>query len=134
MPFCPKCRYEYKRHVTVCPDCEERLVEALPEDPDDQPWHDHKTVYRDWVKLARLSAQQYAELVLEGLRAKGIPCVILSTAGHFGQLGMMGISAPVPIEGGYFVTVPREFADDADKEARLILGDVWDGSRIADGK
>ena len=31
MPWCPKCRYEYKEGYTVCADCGVELVEELPE-------------------------------------------------------------------------------------------------------
>lgn len=30
MPYCPKCRYEYRADVTKCPDCDEKLVDELP--------------------------------------------------------------------------------------------------------
>jgi hypothetical protein len=33
MPFCPKCRYEYKTGVEVCPDCGLKLVPELGEEP-----------------------------------------------------------------------------------------------------
>ena len=31
MPWCPKCKTEYRDGVTACPDCGSRLVEELPE-------------------------------------------------------------------------------------------------------
>ncbi|UCH33806.1 MAG: DUF2007 domain-containing protein [Armatimonadota bacterium] len=35
MPYCPKCRYEYQPSVSVCPECNEPLVPALP--PEREP-------------------------------------------------------------------------------------------------
>lgn len=32
MPYCPKCKDEYREGFTVCKDCNELLVDALPED------------------------------------------------------------------------------------------------------
>lgn len=32
MPWCPKCKYEYKKGISICADCGEELVESL--DPD----------------------------------------------------------------------------------------------------
>ena len=32
MPWCPKCKTEYRDGVTACPDCGSRLVEELPEE------------------------------------------------------------------------------------------------------
>jgi|WetSurMetagenome_2_1015567.scaffolds.fasta_scaffold289401_2 hypothetical protein len=33
MPFCPKCRYEYREGFTTCSDCGAALVATLPEAP-----------------------------------------------------------------------------------------------------
>ena len=30
MPYCPKCRYEYREGIEECPDCDVELVEVLP--------------------------------------------------------------------------------------------------------
>ena len=30
MPFCPKCKYEYREGFTLCPDCDVELVPELP--------------------------------------------------------------------------------------------------------
>lgn len=32
MPFCPKCRYEYRPDITRCPDCDVELVDELPQE------------------------------------------------------------------------------------------------------
>jgi hypothetical protein len=133
MPFCPKCRAEYTEQIEACPECGKPLVESLPEQPGEtSPSPDIETEYKEWVQLARLTSQQYAEMVVEALRAKNIPAVILSGTGHFGQLGMMNVSLYLPIGGGYSVMVPRKFAVDADREGSLLLGDVWEESRISD--
>ena len=29
MPYCPKCRYEYKPTIEICPDCGKKLVAKL---------------------------------------------------------------------------------------------------------
>ena len=31
MPYCPKCKYEYRPEITKCPDCGQLLVERLPD-------------------------------------------------------------------------------------------------------
>ena len=34
MPYCPKCRYEYRAEIEKCPDCDVALVDELsPEKP-----------------------------------------------------------------------------------------------------
>ena len=127
MPFCPKCRYEYKAGIAVCPDCDEKLVDSLPEEPPEtQP------EYENWVPLARLTSSQFAEMVLETLHAKEIPAVIQSQGGHFGKTGQMGIHSFMPAGAGFILLVPEEFVVEADLEAELILGDDWKKSRLID--
>ena len=126
MPFCPKCRYEYNPGVGVCPDCNEQLVSALPE----EPARAEDEVYDDWVQIGRLTSTQYAEMLIEALHAKDIPAILHSGSGHFGETGQMGLSSFRPVGGGYSLWVPRQFADDADQEAEVILGELWQKSRL----
>ncbi|RKX23303.1 MAG: hypothetical protein DRP51_00740 [Candidatus Zixiibacteriota bacterium] len=124
MPFCPKCRYEYKPEISVCPDCSEPLVSSLPDKTAEDFRIDSKT-YNNWVRIGRLTSYAYANMINEGLHSKNIPVVVLSGAGHFGQTGQMGTSSFRPIDGGFSIMVPEEFAVDASREAEVILGDEW---------
>lgn len=130
MPFCPKCRYEYEANVTECPDCVEQLVAALPEPQDETI--EPPGGYDDWVELARLTSQPSADLIIEALRSKDIPCIILSGAGHFGATGQMGSSSFRAVGGGYTLAVPEEFAHDADLEASILLGEEYDKARLVE--
>jgi len=129
MPFCPKCGYEYGEKITTCPDCHEKLVASLTEgggksDSDDE------TAYKNRIQVARLTSPQHAEMALEVLRAKNIPAVILSGAGYFGQTGQFGTSSFQPVGGAYSLMVPQEHVANADQEARQILGEVWEKSKL----
>lgn len=128
MSFCPNCKYEYKMDTGVCPDCGETLVESLPDESvaAEPPPPD------DWIQLARLQSPEHAEMILEGLRSKGIPAVILSGTGHFGQTGQMGMSAFRPVGGEYSLMVPAANVIEADTEAHGILGEEWERSRVVD--
>ena len=128
MPFCPKCRYEYKPEISICPDCNEYLVSTLPEKNEEISEIDNMG-YDNWVRIGRLTSQAYANMINEGLHSKNIPVIILSGTGHFGQTGQMGTSSFRPIDGGFSVMVPEEFAVDANYEAEIILGDDWIKSR-----
>ncbi|UCC44388.1 MAG: hypothetical protein JSU65_00200 [Candidatus Zixiibacteriota bacterium] len=127
VPFCPNCEYEYKAGVSTCPDCEEPLVDKLPEEEEES-----ETEYDDWVHMARLNSDQYARMLLEALHAKDIPAVIRSGTGHFGQTGQMGTSSFRPVGGGYSLFVPQEFLQQADTEAELLLGEEWHAARLID--
>jgi hypothetical protein len=129
MPFCPKCRYEYREGIVVCPDCDEKLVASLPEEFERDSLQEDET-HKDWVQLARLNSYEYAQMVYEALRKKHIPAVILSGAGHFGQLGQLGPSSFRPVGGGYSLFVPNAFISEADREGEIILGDGWKKARL----
>ena len=111
MPFCPKCKYEYRPGITKCPDCQEYLVDFLPEEKGAEDLDDYKNI-DNWQPLARLTAQQYAEMVVAGLKDKGIPVVMISETGHFGYTGQLGIGSYRPIGGGYVILAPADRAED----------------------
>ena len=37
MPFCPKCRYEYRPEIKVCPDCGLKLKAKLQDEAEPEP-------------------------------------------------------------------------------------------------
>lgn len=43
MPWCPKCRYEYRTQVAICPDCEEPLMNQNPNLPEEAPPLSYRT-------------------------------------------------------------------------------------------
>jgi hypothetical protein len=129
MPYCPKCKYEYRQGIEYCPDCNERLVSSLPDEILDDEL-DIYAGYDDWLPLARLMSTQFAEMVVEGLKAKDIPVVMLSETGHFGVTGQIGVGSYRPVGGGFLIMVPEKYANDADREAELMLGDEWVKGRL----
>ncbi|MEW5796279.1 MAG: hypothetical protein AB1772_07935 [Candidatus Zixiibacteriota bacterium] len=143
MPFCPRCRYEYLPTVSVCPDCEEKLVAVLPLEPEEldetgspEDWEEpdepeELESYDNWIPLARFTSTQYADMVLGALHSKDIPAVLSDQSGHFGATGQSGPSSyPSLIGGAVTLFVPQEFAVDADHEARIILGEDWDKAKV----
>ncbi len=89
--------------------------------------------YMEWVALARLTSQQYANMLLEALREKDIPAVIHDQAGYFGVTGQMGVSSFRPVGGAYTLMVPLDFIVDADQEGRVVIGDdEWEQAKLVD--
>ena len=130
MPFCPKCRYEYESRVSRCPDCEETLVSHLPPEEPDKP--DLPEDFKEWVQVARLTSNQYAQLLVSAFRSSGIPVVVQGGTGHFGMTGQDGTSLFLPSGGGYSVYVPEGHVVAADIEGAGILGDIWESSKLID--
>ena len=129
MPFCPNCRYEYRDDVSHCPDCDARLVESLPPLPVEETPSD-AAEYKDWVQIARLNSDNYAQMIIEAWQSAEIPGIVLSGTGHFGLTGQMGPSSFRPVGGHYSLLVPREFVVEADAVAGSILGEDWDKSKL----
>ena len=148
--FCPKCKYEYNSEVSVCPDCNETLVteDELKNVIEDEKKVDASPLINelkggevfenavdfpkdiDWVHIARLNSQQMADMVLEVLHAKNIAAVIHSETGYFGITGQIGMSSYSPIGGGYSLFVDRNSVEDADNEAKIVLGDEWEKCKL----
>ncbi len=56
--WCPKCRYEYREGITVCPDCGTPLVESLEEYDREQT---RIVAEKEAAELARAQAAQAAD-------------------------------------------------------------------------
>ncbi len=128
MPFCPKCRFEYRPEITKCPDCDEYLVAALPEENDEDTIGEED--YSDWAPLCRLTSESYAELLVEALESRNITAIVYSGTGFFGTTGQMGASSFSAAGGGYTVLVPVEMKEEAAIEASIVLGENWEKVRI----
>jgi hypothetical protein len=95
--FCPRCRYEYKSGILVCPDCGEDLVEKLPKEAE-EPNSD-----TSFVPLPNLPGRVYAEMVKGALEKRGIPCFIRSE----GVGDAYQFSGTTP-RGGVYLFVPED--------------------------
>jgi len=121
MAVCPKCKYEYKIGVTVCPDCNEELVDHIPVKsaamvPDSS-----------WVSVCRLPSQLKTAMAKGALDSSNIPSIVMSSSftalGHGGDMpsGMMQPSLETNV-----LMVPKEFRQEADLILQAILGDEYD--------
>ena len=66
MPFCPKCKCEYREGFSECADCEEILMDSLPKS--ELPKEQYSEVY-----LKTVSTDIDAEMLIEILSHEGIP-------------------------------------------------------------
>jgi len=67
--FCPNCRYEYKKGIKVCPDCDENLVDTLPPDEEE---HDEEDKYANMVTVYETSDQSKILIAKSLLEEAGI--------------------------------------------------------------
>lgn len=69
-------------------------------------------------------------MVQEIFESKNIPVILSSASGHFAHTGQMGVSSFRSIGNFIAVMVPRQFAEDADKEAEIVLGETWTKAKV----
>ena len=104
MPFCPKCKYEFRDDITVCPDCDLTLVTKLHE-PKEQ---EHIDV--ELVTVADFTFDVQAEEAKVLLESHGIPAIVENAISAMIYPGMAGIKVLVPKED--------------EKKAREVLRDA----------
>nr|MBN2277828.1 DUF2007 domain-containing protein [candidate division Zixibacteria bacterium] len=92
--FCPKCRYEYKKGITVCPDCDVKLVANLP--PKEE---EHEDKYGDLVTVYETSDRSRVLIAKSLLEDSGIEFFAQGNGvtDLFGasQLGFQPVAGPV---------------------------------------
>jgi len=99
MPYCPKCRYEYKPTVEICPDCGKRLV-AKPSETKRTEMKSvrtktHGSRIEPRMKLLYVTNKAaYVRFLKETLENNGITCII--------KRGPSGLVQP---------SLPRSFYD-----------------------
>ena len=130
MPFCPSCEYEYEYGIGECPDCGARLVEKLPPEKEVEEVEGVEDI--EWVQLARINSKATAEMLKEALENAGIPVVMRSGAGYFGETGQLGPSSYAPVGGGYSFFVDGRKLQEADAIGDGIVGEEWEKARLVD--
>jgi len=119
LPYCPKCRFEFPAGRWLCSDCNEKLVDLLPEkrcgavQPDDS-----------WVVIGSVVSHIKADMARGTLDSNNIPSVILSSS--FTRSGR-AVDEHLPLlpvsDEGRLIMVPREFRGEAQIILETILGD-----------
>lgn len=74
MPFCPKCRFEYREGIEKCPDCDLKLVEKLHEGEQEQCRSE------ELVEIATFPYAAGAEMARVKLAGEGIEAVVTDSA------------------------------------------------------
>jgi hypothetical protein len=108
MPFCPKCKYEYKPEIRICPDCNEELVNNLTEEePEEEPEFDEEV---ELALLCTTSNVVHTEFLKEALKDNDIPYLVKREAPTIYGSGIVG--------GAFFgakIYVPKDKLEEATK-------------------
>jgi hypothetical protein len=72
MPICPNCKYEYIQGITICPDCNTKLVDTLELNNFDELSED------DWALVYTSFSVIDVDMLKEYLESSGIAASILS--------------------------------------------------------
>lgn len=94
MPFCPKCKYEYRSDVTTCPDCGLKLVPKLHESEKQK----QDPIDIELVEVGDFTFDVQAEEAKVLLESHGIMTVIENAISSMIYPGMSGIKVLVPKE------------------------------------
>jgi hypothetical protein len=108
MPFCPRCRYEYRPDIKTCPDCDAKLVDELPSE--DKPIIDAV----DLVRIASFPFEVQAHEAVLQLGQHGIPALVANE--KIAQTDMILAWA----DGGVHVVVRT---DDAARARKILEED-----------
>ena len=109
--LCPKCKTELEDGKVSCPVCGWELTDEEK---------------AKWLVLGTIQDPPFANLAREVLKSQGIPAVVISRSGFFGNIGLSFnpiFSGGKP--GSFEILVPRDYADEARDTLDMTLGDKW---------
>lgn len=102
MSFCPKCKYEYRDGIKMCPDCDLPLKAHLHEE-EPEPKYTEEAL----VTLVRVYDRLEADIMKGVLDSAGIPCYIQSDVSPYTR------AAVVMRNRGYTIIVQESRYQDA---------------------
>ncbi len=118
MAYCPNCEYEYRNDLTVCPDCNEKLLSTKPAAstsavvPDDS-----------WVQVGTVKSNGRAGQAKEALDSNNIPSVVMPSKFGPGDVYQALAGAVKPGSDACLIMVPREFKEEAEIIIETVLGE-----------
>lgn len=123
MPWCPKCKCEYREGFTICADCDEDLVEELQPEAEIE-----LNEQSEWSLFFQTNNEREAEIIESLLRATGIPFLRKDRgAGGYLKIAMgmtnLGVDIYVPdsrLEAAKDLIPPTQAAFDKREDEELV--------------
>ncbi len=110
MAFCPECNIELKGEPDRCYVCGSEVVS------DDES---------GWLLIGIVQSKVFADLARETLESCGIPSVVISKSGFFGNVGLPLNPFYEPKTAAFEVSVPAVHREEAIEVLDATLGEKW---------
>ena len=115
MPYCPKCKENFERDISNCPNCNFEFEN-----------NSDSSSKEDWVIVGRIMDKTSADYAIESLESYQIPAVVFSESGFFGQAGLKLPSVTGKGLGQFQIKVPDSYIEEAVGILDMILGENWE--------
>ena len=110
MVYCPECNVKLQGEPERCYIC----GGPVADDADDS-----------WVMLGVIEDKVFADLARETLESCGIPAVVISKSGFFGNVGLPLNPFYEPKAASFEVSVPNVHSAEAIEILDMTLGEKW---------
>lgn len=124
MPYCAKCKYEYREGIALCPDCNLPLVESLSSVAAPALGPAATMPDQSWVAVCDVPSDLNSSLARGALESRNIPSIVMSSTfkayGVDHQYTQQLLASP---KATNVIMVPREFIEEATLVLEAILGD-----------
>ena len=119
MPWCPKCKCEYKEGITECADCKVPLVDEFPVDePVEEAIYQYEAVSEEETEEQTQQQKQPSAGVYQDKRQR--QRILKSSAYTLLIVGILGIAALVLIEIGVLLFIWQH-------RVNILLMVLWEG-------
>lgn len=115
MPYCPRCKERIADNLTTCPKC------GYDFDKNNVDTDKH-----EWIMIAKIFDKTSADYAEETLKSYGVPVVIISESGFFGQVGLNLPSVSGKGYGKFQIHILAPFRQEAEDILNMILGEEWE--------
>jgi len=108
--YCPECNVKLQGHPDRCYICGGEVVD------DDES---------GWVLIGIVENKVFADLARETLESCGVPAVVISKSGFFGNVGLPLNPIYEPKVAAFEISVPVVYRTEAIEVLDMTLGDKW---------